>query len=119
MNIDSPYRISPNGRTATTTDADHVHDMIEQLLFTHPGERVMRPDYGTGLLQYVHELNSPEVAATLQVTLQASLTRWLGDLIDLKEASVENVDSELRVDLRYILRSSGQDRRDSFTRPVS
>jgi phage baseplate assembly protein W len=111
MNIDFPYRIAADGRTATTDDADHVRDMIEIVLFTH--------DFGTGLLQYIHAPNSPELAATLQVTLQASLTRWLGDLIDLKEASVESIGAELRINLTYILRSTGTVRQETFMRPVS
>ena len=119
MNIDFPYRIAADGRTAPTNDAEHVRDMIEILLFTHPGERVMRPDFGTGLLQYVFAPNSPELAATLQVTLQAALTRWLGDLIDLREAAVESTEAELRVTLNYVLRSTGEVRQDTFTRPVS
>ena len=119
MNIDFPYQIANDGRTTSTFDADHVHNMIEIMLFTHPGERVMRPDFGTGLLQYIHAPNSPELAATLQVTLQASLTRWLGDLIDLRETSVESSGAELRVNLTYILRSTGAVRQETFTRPVS
>jgi uncharacterized protein len=93
--------------------------MIEMLLFTNPGERVMRPDFGTGLLQYVFAPNSPELGATLQITVQAALTRWLGDLIDLREATVESVDAELRVTLSYVLRSTGVARQETFTRPVS
>lgn len=118
VNIDFPYRIAADGRTVSTDDADHVRDMIEIVLFTHPGERVMRPDFGTGLLQYVFAPNSPELAATLQVTLQASLSRWLGDLIDLREATVECVEAELRVSVSYVLRSTGEIRQDSFTRPI-
>ena len=119
MNIDFPYRIAGDGRTAITNDADHVRDMIELLLFTHLGERVMRPDFGTGLLQYVFAPNSPELAATLQVTLQASLSRWLGDLIDLREATVESVEAELRVTVSYALRATGEVRQDTFTRQVA
>jgi len=119
MNIDFPYQIATDGRTATTGKADHVRDMIEILLFTNPGERVMRPDFGTGLLQYVYALNSPELAATMQVALQASLTRWLGDLIDLREAMVESIEAELRVTLSYALRATGEVRQDTFTRPIS
>ena len=119
MNIDFPYRIAADGRTATTNDADHVRDMIELLLFTHPGERLMRPDFGTGLLQYVFAPNSPELAATLQVTLQASLSRWLGDLIDLREATVESIEAELRVTVSYALRATGEVRQDTFTRQVA
>ena len=119
MNIDFPYRIAADGRTVTTNDADHVRNMIELLPFTHPGERVMRPDFGTGLLQYVFATNSPELAATLQVTLQASLSRWLGDLIDLREATVESIEAELRVTVSYALRATGEVRQDTFTRRVS
>ena len=60
--------------------------MIEQLLFTNPGERVNRPDFGSGLLQMVFAPNSPELAAALQFTTQAALQRYLGDLIDLADA---------------------------------
>ncbi len=78
MNIDFPYQIDGHGRTATTTDDDHIRDMIEQLLFTNPGERVNRPSFGSGLLQMVFEPNSTEMAAALQFTLQASLQQLLG-----------------------------------------
>ena len=85
MNIDFPFHFDGRGRTATTTDDDHIRDMIEQLLFTNPGERVNRPDFGSGLLQMVFAPNSPELAAALQFTTQAALQRWLGDLIDLQQ----------------------------------
>ena len=62
--------------------------MIEQLLFTTPGERVNRPDFGGGLLQMVFAPNSPELAAALQFTVQAGLQRWLGDLIEVQPLEV-------------------------------
>jgi phage baseplate assembly protein W len=84
MNIDFPFHFDNLGRTAPTSDDDHIRDMIEQLLFTNPGERVNRPDFGSGLLQLVFAPNSPELAATLQFTVQAALQRWLGDLIEVQ-----------------------------------
>ena len=86
MNIDFPFHFDGRGRTAATDDDDHIRDMIEQLLFTSPGERVNRPDFGSGLLQLVFAPNSPELAAALQFTMQAALQRWLGDLIDVAGA---------------------------------
>ena len=83
MNIDFPLHLDGGGRTATTDDDDHIRDMIEQVLFTNPGERVNRPDFGSGLLQLVFAPNSTELAAALQFTIQAALQRWLGDLIEL------------------------------------
>ena len=71
MNIDFPFHFDGRGRTATAGDDDHICDMIEQLLFTSPGERVNRPDFGSGVLQMVFAPNSPELAAALQFTIQA------------------------------------------------
>lgn len=108
MNIDFPLHIDRRGRTAATDDNDHIRDMIEQLLFTNPGERVNRPDFGSGLLQMVHAPNSPEVASALQFTMQAALQRYLGDLIDLQNLQVSAVDSTLRVVVQYVVRRTQQ-----------
>ncbi|MGB3463166.1 GPW/gp25 family protein [Rhodanobacter lindaniclasticus] len=118
MNIDYPFHFDPRGRTAETGDDEHVRDMIEQLLFTSPGERVNRPDFGSGLLQLVFAPNSPELAAALQFTLQAALQRWLGDVIDVGRLEVSSEDATLRVDLSYTVRASGDMRSDSFVRSL-
>ncbi|WP_232784485.1 GPW/gp25 family protein, partial [Carbonactinospora thermoautotrophica] len=89
-----PFRIDRRGRTADAAYEDHVRDMIEQLLFTSPGERVMRPDFGCGLLDLVFAPNSPELASALQLSVQAALQRWLGDVIEVE--SLEVVSEEKR-----------------------
>ena len=114
MNIDFPFHFDNRGRTAATSDDDHIRDMIEQLLFTNPGERVNRPDFGSGLLQLVFAPNSPELAATLQFTMQAALQRWLGDLIEVQALEVTSEDSTLRVVLQYLVRRSGEQRMETF-----
>jgi phage baseplate assembly protein W len=108
MNIDFPYHIGANGRTAETTYADHVLDMIEQLLFTRLGERVNRPDFGCGLLDLVFEPNSPELAAALQVSAEGVLNRWLGDLIDVTALTIAADDATLRINLKYTLLATGE-----------
>lgn len=116
MNIDFPWHFDGLGRTATTGDDDHVRDMIEQLLFTNPGERVNRPDYGSGLAQLVFAPNSPELAAALQFALQAALQRWLGDVIEVQEVAVQNEDAILRITVRYTVRATGEQRAETFER---
>ena len=106
-NIDYPYHFDNRGRTATTDYDDHICDMIEQFLFTNPGERVNRPEFGSGLLQTVFEGNSPELAAAQQYTIQAGLQRWLGDLIEVQNLEVTSEDSTLRVGIQYLIRKSG------------
>jgi hypothetical protein len=116
MNIDFPFHFDSRGRTAVTDDADHIRDMIEQLLFTSPGERVNRPDFGSGLLRMVFEPNSPELAATLQFTVQAALQRYLGDLIEVRALEVTSQDAALRVLVQYVVRRTGEKRAESFQR---
>ena len=118
MNIDYPFHFDGRGRTALTGDDDHIRDMIEQFLFTNPGERVNRPDFGSGLLQMIFAPNSPELAAALQQTIQAGLQRWLGDLIEVRLIQVTSQDSILRVELHYLIRRTGTERSDTFERSV-
>jgi phage baseplate assembly protein W len=119
LNIDFPFHFDHRGRTASTGDDDHIRDMIEELLFTSPGERVNRPDFGSGLLQMVFAPNSPEIAAAFQFTLQAALERWLGDVIEVRGLEVTSQESTLRVDLTYAVRRTGETQRQTFTRGVA
>jgi uncharacterized protein len=118
MNIDFPFRIDGRGRTAATDDADHIRDMIEQLLFTNPGERVNRPEFGSGLLQMVFQPNSVELAAALQFTLQAALQQTLGDRIQLLGVAVNNGDSTLQVTVQYAMRGEQQVQTAQFSREI-
>jgi phage baseplate assembly protein W len=117
-NIDFPLKLDRRGRTAATSDEDHVRDLIEQVLFTTPGERVNRPDFGCGLLQLVFSPNSNELAAATQYIVQGSLQQWLGDLIQVNSVAVENQDSTLRVHVSYTLRRTQQTRAAQFERQV-
>jgi phage baseplate assembly protein W len=115
--IDFPYHIDRRGRTATTDAADHVRDLIEQVLFTSPGERVMRPDFGSGLLAMVFEPNSTVLAATSQMLIQGALQQHLGHLIAVQSVQVEAIDSTFRVEVRYALLADGTVHLDSFAAP--
>jgi phage baseplate assembly protein W len=118
MNIDFPFHFDSRGRTAAIDDEEHIRDMIEQFLFTNPGERVNRPDFGSGLLQLIFAPNSPELAATVQFTVQGGLQRWLGDLIEVRDIDVRAVDSTLSVDLKYAIRRTREEQTATFTRAV-
>lgn len=102
-----PFQVDRRGRTAESGYDDHVREMIEQLLFTSPGERVMRPDYGCGLLDLVFSPNSPELASALTLSVQAALQRWLGDVIEIHALAVTSTDSTVQVDLSYLIRPTG------------
>lgn len=119
MNIDFPYHFDSRGRTAITDDDGHIRDMIEQFLFTNAGERVNRPDFGSGLLQMIFAPNSPELASTLQFTVQAGLQQWLGDVIEVRELEVTSEEATIRVELKYVVRRTQEIRETTFVRSTS
>src|SRR4051812_14901301 len=104
MDIDFPFHFDDRGRTAATDEEDHIRDMIQQFLFTNAGDRVNRPDFGSGLLQMVFTPNSEALAAALQFTIQSGLQRWLGDLIDVQQLEVRAEDARLNVVVKYVVR---------------
>jgi phage baseplate assembly protein W len=116
MEIDYPYRFDGRGRTAQTGADDHIRDLIEQVLFTSPGERVNRPTFGSGVLQLVFAPNDDALATATQVTVQGALQQWLGELILVEDVDVESDDAALRVQVRYIVRRTQQRQVASFTR---
>lgn len=118
MQVDYPFHFDDRGRTAGTNDSDHIRDMIEQVLFTQPGERVNRPTFGSGLLQLVFAPNSDALAATTQMTVQGALQQWLGDVIAVEAVEVNNRDSTLEVRVQYVVRQSQERRVAEFQRNV-
>lgn len=107
LEVAFPYRLDDRGRTATAQNDDHIEQMLELLLFTRPGERVNRPDFGCGLLDMVFAPNSPEIAAALNVTITTAIGRWLGDVISLTSLDVTADDSRLTVFIGYSVVATG------------
>ena len=108
MQIGYPFHLDSRGRTAVADADSHIRDMIEQVLFTAPGERVNRPTFGTGLLQLLFAPNSPELAAATQFLVQGALQQWLGDVILVESVDVESDDATLSVRVRYLVQQTRQ-----------
>jgi phage baseplate assembly protein W len=117
--LDFPYRFDGRGRTAGTGRDDHIRDLIEQVLFTAPGERVMRPDFGSGLLALMFEPNSTALAATTQMLVQGALQQHLAHLIAVQGVEVLNDDGALRVNVRYLMLLDRSTHIASFSAPGS
>ena len=113
------YRIDARGRTAETPYATHIRDLIEALLFTTPGERVMRPTFGANLLASVFAPAGAEQAAVLNVLIQSSLQEHLRDLIEVRNVTVTADDSTLTAVVSYDILDTGEARTDSFERAAS
>jgi uncharacterized protein len=116
MDLNFPFHFDGLGRTAETSDDDHIRDLIEQVLFTAPGERVNRYGFGSGIQRLVFAPNSAELAAATQFLVQGSLQQWLGDLIEVNDVQVESDDSKLLVNIQYTVRRTQQQQTAQFIR---
>lgn len=115
--FDWPYQIDGRGRTGETSEDDHIRDLIYEVLFTNPGERVNRPDFGCGIGQLVFMPNSDTLAAATQFLVQGSLTRWLDSVIAVRGVEVTADDATLTVRVSYAKRSTGEERDEGFLSP--
>jgi phage baseplate assembly protein W len=116
--LDFPYAIDARGRSATTDADDHIRDMIRLVLFTAPGERVNRPEFGCGVKQLVFAPNSDVLAAATQQLIQGALLRWLDTVIVVESVTVGAADAMLTITVVYARRDTGQRREDVFRQSV-
>jgi uncharacterized protein len=101
MYLDFPYQFDGRGRTMETDLQTYIGQLVEQVLFTSPGERVNLPDFGSGLLQLPFAPNSVEMAAATQFTVQAALQKWLGGYVKVQSVLASAQDAVLTVSVTY------------------
>jgi len=116
--LDFPWAVDARGRTATTDDDDHVRDLIFQVLFTNPGERVNRPEFGCGLRQLVFAPAADALAAAAEQLVHGALIRWLDPVISVERVAVALREATLEITVVYRRRETGEPRQDVFRHPV-
>ena len=116
--LDFPFGFDEHGRTAVTDPDDHVRDMIYLVLFTAPGERVNRPEFGCGVKQLVFAPLSDALAAATEQLIHGALIRWLDPVISLEAVSATADEATLQIKVSYTRRETGERREEVFRHPV-
>ncbi len=111
-----PFGVDARGRLDAADYDPHVEQMMEQLLFTNPGERVNRPEFGVGLLRRIFAQETDPLIASLQVDIIAALRQWLPDVVHVDAVRVEIVDTTVNVDITYVVLQTGQRTTARFSR---
>jgi uncharacterized protein len=119
MEVGFPFRITPQGRIASPPYPEHVRELIEQLLFTVPGERVNRPELGVGLMELVFAPLDATVITVAEHEVRTALNRWLGEVIEVDGVRVVADDTKLEVTVAYRLRRDRSRRMDVFRRELA
>jgi hypothetical protein len=108
MNVDFPLHFDGRGRTAEADSDAHVKDMIEQCCSRRLAS-VNRPTFGSGVQRWSAP-NGDTIATALRLTVQAALQEGGGDVIETTDVQVEANDSTLRIEVRYVVRRTGETR---------
>ena len=114
MNVNFPYGYDGRFRTQEASEEDYVRQLVEQVLFTSPGERVNLPEFGSGLLQLPFAPNSVEMAAATQFAVQAALQRWLSTCIKVQSVTATAQEGTLTVTVTYSLLSTDATQVETF-----
>lgn len=112
--LDFPYGVSGNGTPATTLADDHLNDLILQVLFTNPGERVNLPEFGVGVQRLVFAPNSDALRSSVQFLVSTNLQRWLGDRISVNQVNVSSDpgdESTVTIEIVYTVKQTLQQQR--------
>ena len=101
MNLNFPYRFDGRGRTQNAAIDEYLSQLVQQVLFTSPGDRVNMPDFGSGLRQLAFAPNSVEMAAATQFAVQAALQKWLAGYVSVQSVVASAEEAVLSVTVTY------------------
>ncbi|SRR5258708_1754956 len=107
--LDYPYTVGTGGTPALTGAADHLRDLILQVLFTIPGERVNLPEFGVGVQRLIFAPNSDPLRSSVQMLVTTGLRRWLGDRIDVTQVLVTSEAGEeetVTIEIFYTIKTT-------------
>ena len=116
--FDFPFTLDERGRTSRTSSDDHIRGMIALVLFTAPGERVNRPEFGCGVKQLVFAPLSDALAAATEQLIHGALIRWLDPVISLEKVETAANEGTLEIRISYMRRETGERRVEVFRHPV-
>jgi uncharacterized protein len=109
--LDYPYGVSGAGVPNTTPADDHLRDLILQVLFTNPGERVNLPEFGAGVQRLVFAPNNETLRTSAQFLISTNLQRWLGERINVEQVNVSSeagVEHLVTIEIVYTVKATQQ-----------
>ena len=114
-----PLQTAPDGRTATVERDRWIRDLLEAFLFTNPGERLNRPEFGSGLLAMIFAGNHATIAGALDASLRAAIEQHFSHLIDLEDLTILQQESLLEIEVQYRTRPDGVRKKEVFRQEIT
>ena len=108
-----PPRVNGSGRIALVRHERELEEAMRIILLTYPGERPMRPEFGSRLRDFVFRETTPAMYSALAHEVRTSIGRW-EPRVDVKDVRVIADDSDrstVYVDIQYTVKDTN-DRRN-------
>ena len=104
-----PIKVNAKGGLTYSSGPERIQDAIWIILSTSLGERLMLPDFGAGVNDYVFQDNSDVIRTRLQTVISQALVEW-EPRIELQNVNVSQGDepSQVLVSIDYLIRTTNE-----------
>lgn len=100
--------VDEDGRLAWSGDDASVREVMLNILLTRPGERLQRPEFGAGLLNFVHQPNTETTRNLIAGVVRKSLQQWeprvFVETVEVTQSPTGVAD--VHINIRYRMRFS-------------
>jgi uncharacterized protein len=102
--------VDEKGRLRYATDDLSVREVIRNILLTSPGERLMRQQFGAGLLEFIHQPNNETTRTLMANIVRKAIEQWETRILvdDVSVLPDREILTQIQVVIRYQMRHSHQ-----------
>lgn len=106
-----PIRLNDKGEILLVNDEEDIKQAIYIILGTSPGERMMRPDFGAGLKDFIFDPINTTTMTLIQHRVEEALINWEPriNLVSVKVTTETFQRDRLLIDIQYKIRSTNTD----------
>jgi uncharacterized protein len=107
-----PVGVDATGQIVLVTGNREIEQAMRLILSTYPGERPMRPEFGSRLRDFIFDGATFQNATAIAAEVRAALRRW-EPRATVSDVTVTPEDDEpglLSIDIRYTIKSANDPR---------
>ncbi|KQC04767.1 MAG: baseplate protein [Methanoculleus sp. SDB] len=103
-----PIKTDSSGHIALSTGEEDISEAIRIILLTSPGERVMRPDFGCGIRDYIFASMNAKTLALIETSVREALIKYEPriEVLDVKADATDAALGKLLIGLIYRVRAT-------------
>ena len=106
---------SSNGFSNNQTIGEVALQNLKMLILTSPGERIMDPNFGVGMRNYIFEQNNLSTYASIRAKIRKQVQEYLPyiDIVDVLFETEQNnneiISNQVLIKIRFIITPTGSE----------